>query len=1274
LGDPLQYDLSTGTTYTLYDYGDKEPDIESLEVTVGGRTRVDASTTALVQAKGIFGGDGDDHIVNAGTTAVSASNLIKTVKLTLTRNIVADTRVESTVKAVGIEGNDQSNVTDVSEGGTSVFTDLSRKGEDPNTVIGKTILFNSGASANFSALVEAFDPDTGIFTLTNPLPAGGLSRGDIYTLGGGSDSITNLGTIDVKADSAIDASGWSLSFGSANIEGMGRARAFSAGVRTGEFDDSLQNYGNISTRSTADVSSTNRVYVVFGSAEQKLFFEATSNSVGVDAGAGDDEFINAENSSVNTKAVSTANVDGVTAVLAATIRNSVSAIADSTALGLNLGQGNNVTSNKGEFQVSANAVVTAKAVSDLDLWGETDADADAIARASAWGIKAGDGRNQVLNYSLIQVNASADATSIARGSKVGSNDDTSAVSKDSKAGSTTFIDASLIPAEGQNPPDLVGKWVRFLTGENRDFFTRIVGFDPSTGTITILDELPGDLKAAVLDDKGNVITPADGYTFSAARNGTSASVASAFATGIDAGDGNAVVENTGVIRVKALAKTDTTASTYGGQATAQASSSSEGRGIRTGTGDDVIRNAGFIDVESEVVTTASGATLTEIATATGIDAGNGNNNIANEGQINVTASVGQPNGEAKAWGIITGGGDDIIINQGTISTTTIRNGVSSLGVGINSGAGNDQIFLMNGSQTIGHIDLGEGDDWLTLVGTPIVSGNVTGAAGIDTLVFDGAGSIGFTPMAFEHAIKQGAGTYSLATLPTMQRIEIKQGALQVNNNYQFSKSGFFQTFVNGDGSFGQFKVNGTTELAGDLSVQKGPGPYKNGTTYNIIEADAVNNAFSNVMLPDPNNFVSFGMNQSPTFVQIEAYVKPFAWLATNRVEWAVANYLDRILPSATGDLYWTLGEIQNLSRSEFSTALSSLSPDSYDDYTRNTFSTTHQYNRSLQYRMNNVRSFLHANVSDNEVPILLAYRGSDAGQLYNLERVSQIQGKNGLWFDAFGQWGDQGGENRYHWNGGYTGYDYFLRGATLGFDHALSDKFMAGVSLGYSRSDIDLDHDQGSGYIKSLYGSIYGSYFYKNLYIDGILSYGKNWYNNHRLITIDTDYRKAYSEHDGDLFSAYLQGGYYFDIKKWLIGPFASLQYVYLDEESFDEKGAGGVSLNIDGRKTDSLVSQLGVRLARVFGTKCGSLIPEVSAAWLHDFDIDDRVITSSFAGSPGASFSIKGQDVERNGATLGAGITFIHKSGFSTSLKYMGEFREKYRSNGVMGEIRYTF
>jgi outer membrane autotransporter protein len=114
--------------------------------------------------------------------------------------------------------------------------------------------------------------------------------------------------------------------------------------------------------------------------------------------------------------------------------------------------------------------------------------------------------------------------------------------------------------------------------------------------------------------------------------------------------------------------------------------------------------------------------------------------------------------------------------------------------------------------------------------------------------------------------------------------------------------------------------------------------------------------------------------------------------------------------------------------------------------------------------------------------------------------------------------------------------------------------------------------------------------------------------------------------------------------------------------------------LNVDPRKTDALLSELGLRGAGVFKTQYGDLIPELSGAWSYDFDIDNRVITTSFVGAPGAAFSVKGQPVEKNGAVVGAGLTFIHNSGISSSIRYSGEFREKYKSNAVIGELRFAF
>ena len=134
------------------------------------------------------------------------------------------------------------------------------------------------------------------------------------------------------------------------------------------------------------------------------------------------------------------------------------------------------------------------------------------------------------------------------------------------------------------------------------------------------------------------------------------------------------------------------------------------------------------------------------------------------------------------------------------------------------------------------------------------------------------------------------------------------------------------------------------------------------------------------------------------------------------------------------------------------------------------------------------------------------------------------------------------------------------------------------------------------------------------------------------------------------------------------------MQYTYLDEDGFTEKDAGSLNLVVDSRYTDALVSQLGFRAAGVFNTGIGRLVPEASLAWLYDFDIDDRVVTSAFAGAPGVSFSVDGQDVEQHGAVVGAGITLMNASGLVTSIAYSGEFRDGYDAHAVIGQLRIEF
>ena len=164
------------------------------------------------------------------------------------------------------------------------------------------------------------------------------------------------------------------------------------------------------------------------------------------------------------------------------------------------------------------------------------------------------------------------------------------------------------------------------------------------------------------------------------------------------------------------------------------------------------------------------------------------------------------------------------------------------------------------------------------------------------------------------------------------------------------------------------------------------------------------------------------------------------------------------------------------------------------------------------------------------------------------------------------------------------------------------------------------------------------------------------------------------SKHDGTVFAASVGGGYYFKPGAWWLDPFAYLQYTRLREDGFQESG-GGASLIVDARTTDALVSTLGVRASRIYDTDGGGKwIPELSLAWLHDYGIDGHSISASYVGAPDSTFSIDGQPTKHNGVVLGLGVTHRSQSGFTTLIRYNGEFRDKFKANSIIGELRYEF
>ena len=157
-----------------------------------------------------------------------------------------------------------------------------------------------------------------------------------------------------------------------------------------------------------------------------------------------------------------------------------------------------------------------------------------------------------------------------------------------------------------------------------------------------------------------------------------------------------------------------------------------------------------------------------------------------------------------------------------------------------------------------------------------------------------------------------------------------------------------------------------------------------------------------------------------------------------------------------------------------------------------------------------------------------------------------------------------------------SGFDFDTRGLTAGVDYRFQDNLVAGIALGYGKSDADFHANAGNmdtdGYSVSVYGTYYsqGSY-----YVDGIVSYGRNDYNSSRRISY-TDAGGAVNETalgdtDGKQVFVGFSTGMDFNRNGWNFGPNASLYFVDLDIDGYRETGAGGLDLLFKDQSSNSL-------------------------------------------------------------------------------------------------------
>lgn len=264
------------------------------------------------------------------------------------------------------------------------------------------------------------------------------------------------------------------------------------------------------------------------------------------------------------------------------------------------------------------------------------------------------------------------------------------------------------------------------------------------------------------------------------------------------------------------------------------------------------------------------------------------------------------------------------------------------------------------------------------------------------------------------------------------------------------------------------------------------------------------------------------------------------------------------------------------------------------------------------------------------------------------------------------------------------GFDFQTTGINVGADYYINNQLVAGVTLGYSSGDAELDDNSGQVDTDSLKVGVYASYFedgssekYSGWYVNAYLGGGYNEYDFERTVSAGTISESAKADSEGYELNSVIGGGYDYQLgDATVVGLITSLRYDRLWIDDYRESDAGSLGLNVDDQELDSLRSDLGVRVAYSV-VAIDDIIWHwgAQASWQHEFMDTENTVKARLVNGGSASFNTDvNQDISADTLSLVASLSGQISTQLSVGVAYFAEINEDYTSNSLNFSIAYGF
>lgn len=634
------------------------------------------------------------------------------------------------------------------------------------------------------------------------------------------------------------------------------------------------------------------------------------------------------------------------------------------------------------------------------------------------------------------------------------------------------------------------------------------------------------------------------------------------------------------------------------------------------------------------------------------------------------------NGNDETIGSLSGGGG----NGGNVvlgaALLTLGDASDTVYGGQISGTGG-LTFVGSGSFTLSGTNTYTGDTNVHN-GELILNGSVSG----DVLINNGGTLSGIGSLAGNLVNASGA------TVAPGNSI----GILVVGGNYLQQVGSTLAIEINGaNGASDLLDVTGTATLeAGSTILVSVDGAefVVNGATFDIIEADGgvTDNGAEVDTVSATLEFTlqrdSEFLNGDPTYT-LEASRADDAYSAAAEPgnNAAVGGALDSLIGLAeadpTGDVAGLLAQLDALSEAQLNEALNQLSPEVHNTATVIAIDQTERFATAQS-------SYLRVRRRDTELaPTIassdpwagaMASASDDPGVLASAIAALDRANTTALSFEpGFGGYADgYGAYSELDTGTNRTGYSADSYGFQSGIDYQFAADLLFGVAFGYDRTNADLNGARGDIEVVTFRVGPYFSYAPNEWYLVSSVTFGFSEFYTRRGMPVLG--RTARADYNGYDVSAYLEGGYDFDLgENWTITPTTSLQYGYFEHDSFTETGAAAANLKVRSRDSDSLRSRVGASLTGRFGEGGKSVISEFFVGWEREFlDNSDIAYTSFNAG--GSTFSIDTGSREKDSLFYSARVTIRIKQNASGYLGVNGRWSDDADSVGISGGLMIAF